>query len=88
MSWQPIETVPEDKEVLLGWRYRHNGEWKTETGWGKSSNNCAAPYSNAWQHGSATHWMPLPEPPPPQDEPETEDSNARPTRNAEEAITC
>ena len=43
MSWQPIETVPEDKEVLLGWRYRHNGEWKTETGWGKSSNKCAAP---------------------------------------------
>lgn len=60
--WQPIETAPFGETVLLGWRDWRDHQWCMEVG----------PASHGWRrgginnvslHGSATHWMPLPEPP-------------------------
>lgn len=64
--WQPIETAPKDKYVLLfcwedksiwlgKWQGRHdNAEWYgvDDEGLTRSSS-----------HYAVTHWMPLPEPP-------------------------
>lgn len=63
-EWQPIETAPHGKTVLLGWRDWRDHQWCMEVG----------PASHGWRrggvsnisaHGSATHWMPLPAPPVP-----------------------
>jgi hypothetical protein len=63
-AWQPIETAPFGKTVLLAWRDWRDATWcyevaPAEWGWRR------AEVSNISKHGSATHWMPLPEPPKP-----------------------
>ena len=69
-EWQPIETAPKDQDVLLGWWWTEyvstpRRVWTSEVGWAFSSNKCSkkSGYSNAWMHGNATHWMPLPDAP-------------------------
>lgn len=60
-QWRPIETAPDDQEVLLGWT-EWDGAWKAEVGmasWGWRTDRV----SNVSRHGRATHWMPLPAPP-------------------------
>jgi hypothetical protein len=56
MSWQPIETAPKDRPILI---YTRGGEILIVT-W----------YAGQWDDGEgrpwkdpAIHWMPLPEPP-------------------------
>jgi hypothetical protein len=61
-EWQPIETAPFGERVLLGWRHWRDWQWCMEvgpaiSGWKRGN------ISNVSKHGSATHWMPLPEPP-------------------------
>ena len=64
-QWQPIETVPKDKAVLIyaaGYYVAHfnttNNRWWTQTdGTGTSGERIL----NSW--GAPTHWMPLPQPP-------------------------
>ena len=57
-GWQPIETAPSDKDLLLGWRQT---EWEG-AGW-----SCAVDLAHStrgkWRHGQATHWMFPPAPP-------------------------
>lgn len=59
MSWQPIETAPQDETQFLGW----NGSWmdRTWVGWhdGTGPVYVYADYVS-WK---PTHWMSLPEPP-------------------------
>ena len=67
MDWQPIETAPLDKrilicaadgEVFMAW----NGVPKDEEG---PLEFCIEIGSGGWDdiYKAATHWMPLPEPP-------------------------
>lgn len=73
MTWQPIETAPKDKAVLLyrptalAWAVVAVGKWTSQ-----QYNTRPRPYWEMWMHiGSVaearmwvpTHWMPLPEPP-------------------------
>jgi len=67
MEWQPIETAPLDKSVLLlmSGGARTVGQWQLQ-----SSHKKARPYwetERGWLFGKAwdrdhqpTHWMPLP----------------------------
>jgi len=59
-DWQPIETAPKKKWILVQWSgtehpmpsFRHGkDDWETL----------------CYAHGDATHWMPLPPPPPKED---------------------
>lgn len=75
MNWQPIETAPKDKRILL-FRPTANGWWRIMGG-KYDSNEYARnpkPYWSAdnWSIGmrdqcqnTPTHWMPLPEEPKP-----------------------
>lgn len=69
MEWQPIETAPDDREILLfcggkvttgSWDldiYRKNPKphWRTIRG---------TVYGKLWEKDNQpTHWMPLPDPP-------------------------
>jgi len=58
--WQPIETAPHNKAVLLGWHDWRDGQWCMEVGPYSTGERLANGYSNVSCHGSATHWQPLP----------------------------
>lgn len=62
-KWQPIETAPHKKEVLLFCPFRHvtNPE-RIEVGMATKGRRVCG-ISNFSAHAWATHWMPLPEPP-------------------------
>ena len=57
-EWQPIETAPMLKAVLLAVEFDGPGDWCIK---------CGSFYSNEWHVWGAswkpTHWMPLPKPP-------------------------
>lgn len=57
-EWQPIETAPMLKTVLLAVEFDGPGDWRIK---------CGSFYSNEWHVFGAswkpTHWMPLPKPP-------------------------
>lgn len=67
MTWQPIETAPRAKHVLvahagqrwirLGWHFPGLNRWYYS---GSSERNERA---EADDNDKPTHWMPLPEPP-------------------------
>lgn len=59
-QWQPIETAPHEKRVLLGWRDWRDHQWCIEAGPATTGQRFGNGYSNLSQHGSATHWQPLP----------------------------
>lgn len=57
-KWQPVsDETPADVILLLGW-HGFGDKWETTTDYYNSTRG-------GWYHGSATHWMPLPEPPHP-----------------------
>src|ERR1700749_4051550 len=64
-DWQPIETAPKDKNILMWWRPIDNNEWAesvvigsvASSEEGKWWNSQRAEYQNLWH---ITHWMPLP----------------------------
>ena len=66
-QWQPIETVPEDVEVLIGgWQ---GSEWKQSTAT-NTNNNWRLSEIGSWAADAIpsfdiTHWMPIPLPPTP-----------------------
>jgi hypothetical protein len=62
-AWQPIETAPHAKRVLLGWRDWRDHQWCVEVGPATSGQRFDNGYSSLSQHGSATHWQPIPEGP-------------------------
>jgi len=62
-GWQPIDTAPHEKRVLLGWRDWRDYQWCTDVGPATTGQRFGNGYSNLSQHGSATHWHPLPAPP-------------------------
>lgn len=63
-GWQDIASAPLDQDVHLGWWAEWpTREWKQEIAWAGASNTKPPGFSNAWSHGSATHWRPLPAPP-------------------------
>lgn len=58
-SWQPVETAPHGRDVLLGYVNWHSQEWVCEVGqashgWTRNG------VSTMSRHGQATHWQPLP----------------------------
>lgn len=64
-EWQPIETAPKDRVILLGyephWRLEgdrrvYEGRWNEEQSTWTSVNGFLV-------HSGASHWMPLPAPP-------------------------
>lgn len=55
-GWQPIESAPDDQELLLGWWEEWPSlTWKSEVGLYYCS-------KGRWAHGQAKYWMPLPKP--------------------------
>ena len=63
-QWQPIETAPLDNPLQLGWWESYpEKKWVQEVESAGHSNDKGPGMSNAWLHGRATHWQPLPEPP-------------------------
>lgn len=62
-AWQPIETAPHQKRVLLGWRDWRDHQWCVEVGPATTGQRFGNGYSNLSQHGSATHWQPIPDGP-------------------------
>jgi len=59
-DWQPIETAPEDSEILV-WDGKDIWLVETEFGMYPKHNGCGCCSSSV--HYEATHWMPLPKPP-------------------------
>ena len=63
MKWEPIETAPKDRDVLLWWPYWSRrptiGYWK-HTRWMAEN---ALQDSVGDSGPQPTHWMPLPDPP-------------------------
>jgi len=62
-QWQPIETAPHAKRVLLGWYDWRDHQWCVEASPATTGQRFDNGYSTLSQHGSATHWQPLPAPP-------------------------
>ena len=70
-GWQPIKSAPHEELVVLGWWEAFpvssvpdpDFVWKQEIGFASSGQRFANGYSNRWEHGQATHWMPLAPPP-------------------------
>ena len=66
-AWQPIESAPKDRMVLVYCPWVHqvcpgtlfSGRSRTKAGW-KITFSITAEYRIV---GEPTHWMPLPEPP-------------------------
>lgn len=77
MSWQPIETAPKDRTILLYWPERTLGSvlyhQMTSTGiWERDQHSknrrpfwftANLPHYNTLRLHRPTHWMPLPPPP-------------------------
>lgn len=64
MKWQPIETAPHEELLVLGWwELWPTKVWKQEIALASAGERFPNGYSNRWEHGRATHWMPLPVPP-------------------------
>ena len=56
--WQDIETAPHETLVVLGW---YEGDtFKQEIALASAGERFSNGYSNRWEHGQATYWMPLP----------------------------
>tara|TARA_S200002703_G_C3726972_1_gene223375 strand:- start:192 stop:392 length:201 start_codon:yes stop_codon:yes gene_type:complete len=62
--WKPIETAPEETEVIIADPDRVSGEFHITIAW---KNNGKWMRPNTWSTGASyiwqTHWMPLPKPP-------------------------
>lgn len=67
-QFQPIETAPHNRSVLLGWRDWRDGKWLMAVDAATTGERFDNGYSSVSQHGSATHWMHLPPPPPTESE--------------------
>lgn len=63
LPWEPIESAPHNKAVLLAWKDWRDGQWCMAVDAYSTGQRYANGYSTVSNHGSATHWMPLPEPP-------------------------
>lgn len=72
LEWQPIETAPKDKSILLANAsngYMVCGAWATSIDTGESAWRIGSSWEDdehvclILKEGVATHWMPLPEPP-------------------------
>lgn len=66
--WQPIETAPKDKDILISdGETVSQGGWLTEEEWDGADYGEQINYAGWWFVGGInfkpTHWMPLPEPP-------------------------
>jgi Protein of unknown function (DUF551) len=57
-EWQPIETAPKRKRVIL-----YYPPEVRERAYASLSAMYAVDYPNRGEHRKPTHWMPLPEPP-------------------------
>ena len=61
-DWQPIDTAPDDTEILVYGAWIEGGSFKGITiatrSWIDDVWDCEGDYM-----GEMTHWMPLPEPP-------------------------
>ena len=62
-DWQPIETAPHAISLLLFIPATTHTQWDIVVGMASHGQRLPNGYSNMSWHGSATHWMPLPEPP-------------------------
>lgn len=62
-QWLGIESAPRNKAVLLGWQDWRDGRWSMAVDAYSTGQRFANGYSTVSNHGSATHWMPLPAPP-------------------------
>lgn len=63
MSWQPIETAPRDRTMIIygGEGWATVGRWLgKKTGWYQLNTD---PCDSWADEDFPTHWMPLPEPP-------------------------
>lgn len=55
-NWQPIETAPKDRNIIITGRYGNGVAYVEESYW------CYRGHWNRRQHEAPTHWMPMPEP--------------------------
>lgn len=64
-EWQPIETAPRNKIVLLFGRYHYQPEnWKIHSGYVQEQGGCVWNGERLTEYSmKPTHWMPLPKPP-------------------------
>lgn len=64
-EWQPIETAPHDVDILLAIPPSPlvTRDWSFEAGPASTGKRYSNGASTLSFHGSATHWMPLPDPP-------------------------
>lgn len=61
-EWQPIETAPKDREVLLLYLWSHHKKPRVTSG--RWLSHARAWTAEPWGRAIlATHWMPLPDPP-------------------------
>lgn len=69
-EWRSIdsEAPPHNKAVLLGWEDWRDGRWIMEAGAYSTGQQFSSGFSSVSNHGSATHWMPLPAAPSTQQE--------------------
>lgn len=66
MEWQPIETAPKGRRILVGWwdyGFGNEPRWKQGSGEVKFSLISNKAVLREFGKGHATHWKPLPEPP-------------------------
>lgn len=61
--WRPIEEAEPNLTYLLGWHDWRDHAWCMEVAPAIHGQRFENGYSNVSQHGSATHFMPLPAPP-------------------------
>lgn len=62
-EWLPIENAPHEELLVLGWW--EGDTWKQEIALASAGQRFPNGYSNRWEHGRATHYMPLYPPPAP-----------------------
>ena len=65
MEWQPIETAPKDRPILLAAWVANGPYYVLEVGWWEEQDlwEDTRGYWSTPSDGTATHWMPLPKPP-------------------------
>lgn len=61
--WRPVSEAEPNRTYLLGWHDWRDHAWCTEVAPAIHGQRFENGYSNVSQHGSATHFMPLPAPP-------------------------